>query len=69
MQLLNFRGKNVKKGTIHVRAEELDASKDIVFIQASGRRLDKKDFFGKSDAYLEFQRCNEDGSLVFLLSL
>ena len=29
-----------------------------------GEKLDKKDFFGKSDPFLVFYRCNEDNRLV-----
>ena len=49
-------------GTIIVRAEEISANKDIVTFSLSGKGLDKKDWFGKSDPYLEFQRCNEDNT-------
>ena len=34
---------------------------DIVNLQFCGRKLDKKDFFGKSDPFLTISRCNEDG--------
>ena len=29
-------------------------------LQFNGRKLDKKDFFGKSDPFLAISRCNED---------
>lgn len=49
-----------QKGSILVKPEELDSSKDTVIMQFNGRKLDKKDFFGKSDPFLVFARCNED---------
>jgi len=48
------------KGLIVVSAEELDSSKDVLFMQFNGRKLDKKDLFGKSDPFMVFCRCNED---------
>lgn len=33
-------------------------------LQFKGHKLDKKDFFGKSDPFLVFYRCNEDNRLV-----
>ena len=33
-------------------------------MQWCGKKLDKKDFFGKSDPYLQFYRSNEDGRYV-----
>ena len=40
----------------------MSANNDSVSLTLSGKGLDKKDFFGKSDPYLEFQRCNEDNT-------
>ena len=34
---------------------------EVISLQFKANKLDKKDFFGKSDPYLEFQRSNEDG--------
>ncbi|CDQ72402.1 unnamed protein product [Oncorhynchus mykiss] len=33
-------------------------------LQFCGNKLDKKDFFGKSDPFLVFYRSNEDGSFT-----
>lgn len=33
---------------------------DVLTLQFNGKNLDKKDFFGKSDPFLMFYRCNED---------
>lgn len=35
---------------------------DIVTMQLCANKLDKKDFFGKSDPFLVFYRSNEDGT-------
>ena len=39
-------------------------SQEVIHLQFQGSKLDKKDFFGKSDPYLEFQRVNEDNRYV-----
>ena len=44
-----------------VSAEELSACKEEATLQFCGKKLDKKDFFGKSDPYLLFYKSNEDG--------
>uniref|UniRef100_A0A8C5EJ96 Copine-8-like n=1 Tax=Gouania willdenowi TaxID=441366 RepID=A0A8C5EJ96_GOUWI len=49
-----------KCGSFIVRAEELSNCR--VMLQFCGNKLDKKDFFGKSDPFLVFYRSNEDGS-------
>ena len=49
-----------------VSCEELSSCKDIAHMQFKGEKLDKKDFFGKSDPYLEFFRSNEDGSFTIV---
>lgn len=36
--------------------------KESVMMQFCGTKLDKKDFFGKSDPFLVFYRSNEDGT-------
>ena len=54
--------KKSNSGTITVHAEEVTQSKKYLTIQFAGSHLDKKDFFGKSDPYLEFHRANTDGS-------
>lgn len=37
-------------------------SQDIATMQLCANKLDKKDFFGKSDPFLVFYRSNEDGT-------
>nr|CAB3233484.1 copine-8-like [Phallusia mammillata] len=51
-------------GKIIISAEELDSSKDVIFMEFNGRKLDKKDLFGKSDPFMVFCRCNEDNSFT-----
>uniref|UniRef100_A0AAR2LL60 C2 domain-containing protein n=1 Tax=Pygocentrus nattereri TaxID=42514 RepID=A0AAR2LL60_PYGNA len=48
------------KGTITISAEEIKDNR-VVNFEAEARKLDKKDFFGKSDPYLEFYRQMETG--------
>uniref|UniRef100_A0A4W6FYW4 Copine VIII n=1 Tax=Lates calcarifer TaxID=8187 RepID=A0A4W6FYW4_LATCA len=61
--LIGIPGK--KCGTIIVRAEELSNCRvRSVMLQFCGNKLDKKDFFGKSDPFLVFYRSNEDGSSI-----
>ncbi|GLD45623.1 copine-8 isoform X2 [Lates japonicus] len=53
-----------KCGTIIVKAEELNNCRESVMMQFCGNKLDKKDFFGKSDPFLVFYRSNEDGTFT-----
>ena len=50
---------NMKRGTIAVLAEELSQNNDAVDFQIRGHKLDKKDWFGKSDPYINIYRANE----------
>uniref|UniRef100_F7ED67 Copine family member IX n=1 Tax=Xenopus tropicalis TaxID=8364 RepID=F7ED67_XENTR len=51
-----------KCGIIIISAEELSNCRDIATVQFSAHKLDKKDFFGKSDPFMVFYRSNEDGT-------
>lgn len=51
-------------GKIIIRSEELGSNKEVINMHFKATNLDKKDFFGKSDPYLEFLRVNEDNSFV-----
>ncbi|XP_065410454.1 copine-8 isoform X3 [Chrysemys picta bellii] len=53
-----------KCGTIILTAEELNCCRDSVLMQFCANKLDKKDFFGKSDPFLVFHRSNEDGRTI-----
>eukprot|EP01135_Chromosphaera_perkinsii_P003560 Nk52_evm18s248 gene=Nk52_evmTU18s248 len=59
---LQLIGKNKDRGVIVVHGEEVQDLAYTLHFQFSGLKLDKKDFFGKSDPFLEFQRSREDGS-------
>ncbi|KAJ8245438.1 hypothetical protein GJAV_G00270760 [Gymnothorax javanicus] len=51
-------------GKIIVKAEEINNCRELVLMQFCGNKLDKKDFFGKSDPFLVFYRSNEDGTFT-----
>ncbi|XP_037540468.1 copine-9 [Nematolebias whitei] len=53
-----------KCGLIILTAEELSNCRDIATMQLCANKLDKKDFFGKSDPFLVFYRSNEDGTFT-----
>uniref|UniRef100_A0A8C5RZ83 Copine 8 n=1 Tax=Laticauda laticaudata TaxID=8630 RepID=A0A8C5RZ83_LATLA len=53
-----------KCGTIILTAEELNCCREAVLMQFCANKLDKKDFFGKSDPFLVFFRSNEDGRTI-----
>ncbi|RXN35390.1 copine-8-like isoform X2 [Labeo rohita] len=55
-------GKNC--GTIVLSAEELGNCRDSATMQFCANKLDKKDFFGKSDPFMVFYRSNEDGTFT-----
>ncbi|CAG5895592.1 unnamed protein product [Menidia menidia] len=48
------------RGTITISAEERTDNRVVTF-DVSARKLDKKDFFGKSDPFLEFYRQTDTG--------
>ncbi|XP_064611987.1 copine-4-like isoform X2 [Liolophura sinensis] len=60
--LLLRNGHKAGNGTITIRAEEKAESKDICQMTFKAKKLDKKDFLGKSDPYLEFSRACSDGT-------
>lgn len=55
-------GPKINRGSIIIGAEELSSCKEQVIMQFCAHKLDKKDFFGKSDPFLTFYRANEDNS-------
>ncbi|CAL8259959.1 unnamed protein product [Merluccius merluccius] len=63
--LILANGKPAGKGTITITAQELSDNR-IITLSLSGRKLDKKDFFGKSDPYLEFHKPGEDGKWMLV---
>ena len=48
-------------GKIQILAEEVAACRETVFITFEAKDLDNKDFFSKSDPFLEISRANENG--------
>ncbi|XP_066523938.1 copine-8 isoform X2 [Hoplias malabaricus] len=58
--LMGIPGRNC--GTIIIKAEELGNCRESVLLQFCGNKLDKKDFFGKSDPFLVFYRSHDDGT-------
>ncbi|XP_043572671.1 copine-5-like isoform X2 [Chiloscyllium plagiosum] len=60
--LIGIPGK--KCGAIILSAEELGNCRDVATMQFCANKLDKKDFFGKSDPFMVFYRSNEDGTFT-----
>uniref|UniRef100_A0A8C5GA43 Copine-2 n=1 Tax=Gouania willdenowi TaxID=441366 RepID=A0A8C5GA43_GOUWI len=63
--LILANGKPAGKGSITITAQELSDNR-IITLTLSGRKLDKKDFFGKSDPYLEFHKQGEDSKWMLV---
>ncbi|XP_053740835.1 copine-2 isoform X4 [Synchiropus splendidus] len=63
--LILANGKPAGKGSITITAQELSDNR-VITLTFSGRKLDKKDFFGKSDPYLEFHKQGEDGKWMLV---
>uniref|UniRef100_A0A3B5QHG9 Copine-2 n=1 Tax=Xiphophorus maculatus TaxID=8083 RepID=A0A3B5QHG9_XIPMA len=63
--LILANGKPAGKGSVTITAQELSDNR-IITLTLSGRKLDKKDFFGKSDPYLEFHKQGEDGKWMLV---
>ena len=57
--LLGTSGKT--HGIMHVDAEEASTANGVASFQFRGTKLDKKDFFGKSDPYIEIRIQNPRG--------
>ncbi|XP_013913952.1 PREDICTED: copine-4 isoform X3 [Thamnophis sirtalis] len=55
-------GNTAGKSSITVIAEELSGNDDYVELSFSARKLDDKDFFSKSDPFLEIFRMNDDAT-------
>jgi Ca2+-dependent lipid-binding protein len=51
-----------QKSEIGISAVEVNAEDTMVKLKISGRKLDRRDLFGKSDPYLEIHRCQPDGT-------
>ncbi|KAM8827038.1 copine-4 isoform X1 [Synchiropus splendidus] len=56
-------GGSVGKTIITISAEELTGNDDYIELSFSARKLDDKDFFSKSDPFLEIHRVNDDATM------
>uniref|UniRef100_A0A8C3SSI9 Copine-3 n=1 Tax=Chelydra serpentina TaxID=8475 RepID=A0A8C3SSI9_CHESE len=54
------KGKPAGKGTITISAEEIKDTR-VVSLETEAQNLDKKDFLGKSDPFLEFYKQSDGG--------
>uniref|UniRef100_A0A4X2LCC3 Copine-2 n=1 Tax=Vombatus ursinus TaxID=29139 RepID=A0A4X2LCC3_VOMUR len=53
------------KGLITITAQELSDNR-VITMSMAGRKLDKKDLFGKSDPFLEFYKPGDDGKWMLV---
>lgn len=63
---LNDRDGNLKSSYLIITAEELGMDRDEVILEMSGFKLDKKDFFGKSDPFLEIYKLTDTGNYTLV---
>ncbi|XP_007431045.3 copine-2-like, partial [Python bivittatus] len=63
--LLLGNGKPAGKGMITIAAQELLDNR-VITLSMAGRKLDKKDLFGKSDPFLEFYKQGDDGKWMLV---
>lgn len=63
---MNDRDGNLKSSYLIITAEELSLDKDEVILEMSGFQLDKKDFFGKSDPFLEIYKLTDTGNYTLV---
>ncbi|XP_078343131.1 copine-3-like isoform X2 [Oculina patagonica] len=61
---LQIQGRQV--GTITVYAEEIKGSNEIVQLTFRASNLDKKDFMGKSDGFLQLSKVKSDGGSLLV---
>lgn len=57
---------NLKSSYLVITAEELGLDRDQVILELSGFNLDKKDFFGKSDPFLEIYKLTDTGNYTLV---
>jgi len=55
-----------KGATIHITAEELSSNKEMLTLKFSGKKLDKMDWFGKSDPFIEILRSTESNQYILV---
>ncbi|VVC29986.1 Hypothetical protein CINCED_3A018449 [Cinara cedri] len=63
---LKDRAGNLKSSYLVITAEELGLDRDQVILEMSGFKLDKKDFFGKSDPFLEIYKLTDTGNYTLV---
>lgn len=63
---LTDRDGNLKSSYLVITAEELGMDRDEVILEMSGFKLDKKDFFGKSDPFLEIYKLTDTGNYTLV---
>ncbi|XP_037864384.2 copine-2 isoform X2 [Chlorocebus sabaeus] len=63
--LLLLNDKPAGKGLITIAAQELSDNR-VITLSLAGRRLDKKDLFGKSDPFLELYKPGDDGKWMLV---
>ncbi|XP_045438798.1 copine-2 isoform X2 [Pipistrellus kuhlii] len=63
--LLLMNDKPAGKGLITIAAQELSDNR-VITLSLAGRKLDKKDLFGKSDPFLEFYKPGDDGKWMLV---
>ncbi|KAK9392926.1 copine-2-like, partial [Crotalus adamanteus] len=63
--LILGNGKPAGKGMITIAAQELLDNR-VITLSMAGRKLDKKDLFGKSDPFLEFYKQGDDGTWMLV---
>jgi len=54
------------RGTLCVSAEEMSVCREVLTVSLCARKVDKKDFFSKSDPFLAISRVNEDNSYTLV---
>ena len=59
LKLVNEERRGTNVGELIITSEELSQCKDELEIQFVGKKLDKKDWFGSSDPFLQISRANE----------
>ncbi|XP_053401185.1 copine-3-like isoform X2 [Mercenaria mercenaria] len=60
--LLSKSGKPAGEGSIIIRSEEVKEGGEIAMCTFRAKKLENKDFLGKSDPYLQISKGNPDGS-------
>uniref|UniRef100_A0A2S2QTI9 Copine-8 n=2 Tax=Sipha flava TaxID=143950 RepID=A0A2S2QTI9_9HEMI len=65
LQLMDRDG-NLKSSYLVITAEELGTDRDEIILELSGFKLDKKDFFGKPDPFLEIYKLTDTGNYTLV---